>query len=420
MNLRRATYLFLFIVLWIVICPVHSSGQNLIVDTGDEISRSLVKMGMEDVVVADEADALYIKYSDNVYRGTFRGTFEALSLLLDDLHINKDIVLLLQEDRIPYIAIKIDNEQVDAYFRGYASLAGLMSAVYISYDIDEYNEIFKGIKSKNNSAGKIDIVLYPQLSLNNSWKDKLYVVIFNIAPAIEIGLWKGASITGQVIFPLWDNISHEGYYLRPGMLLFRQEHRFPKNIFMTFNIGNFNANRMGTDLSLRYTPGNNRWEAGINAGITGSSYFDNWKWELSTWRRMTGAVFFSYNVPSYNLQFNLSGQRYVYEDYGVRLDCTRHFGEVSVGFFGMYTREANGGFHITAPLPGKKRAKRKMIRITAPEYIDLEYKASTGSEFNQVPAGYYYETRPDANRSQRYYNPDYIKEMLVKLASEKN
>ena len=414
MIIRRKKYLILFIALWALICPAIAYGQST-----DNITNILVKMGMEDVVVVNEPDGVFINYSDNVYRGTFRGAFEVLMMLLDDLHINNSIVLLLQENKIPYIAIKLDSELVDAYHGEDISLARLMSSAYISYDIDEYCGLFKGIKGKNNSAGKIDIVLYPQISLQNSWLDKLYGTIINIAPAVEIGLWKGASITGQVILPVWNNRGGEMDNIRAGMLLFRQEYRLPKNIFMAFNIGNFNNNRMGADISLKYTPGNNRWETGINAGITGSSTFYGGKWMLSTWGRTTGKVFFRYHEPIYNLQFDLTGQRYVYGDYGVRLDCTRHFGEVSVGFFGMFTGgEPNGGFHFAVPLPGKKRAKHKMIRLSVPEYFDWEYEAQSGNEYFKKHLGRYYETRPDENRSRNYYNPEYMKSMLVKLATE--
>ena len=418
MSIQRTKYLFLSIFIWALICPIITNGQNS-VNMTDEISNSLVKMGIEDVIVADNPDGLFIKYSDNVFRGPFRGIFEVFNMFLKDARINKNIVLVLQENKIPYISIKLDGEQVNAYHDGSLSIAGLMSSVYVSYDIDEYEELFKGIKSKNNSAGKVDIILYPQISLNNSWLDKLYGVTFNIAPAVEVGLWKGASITGQVIFPIWNNMRGEVDYIRPGMLLFRQEYRFPKNIFMTFNIGNFNSNRMGADISFRYTPINNRWEAGVNAGITGSSVFYDGNWAISTWRRTTGAAFFCYNEPTYNLQFDLSVQRYVYEDYGIRFDCTRHFREVSIGLYGMYTGGLpNGGFHFAVPLPGKKRANRNIVRLCAPEYFDWEYQAQSGNEYFRRSLGRSYETRPDANHSQRYYNPDHIRKMLIELASE--
>ena len=376
-------------------------------------------MGLEDVSVIDEPDGLFVRYSDNIYRGPYIGVFNVFRMLLNDLQVNKNVTIILQENRIPYISLSLPEDHVVAYRNGQLSLAQLMTNVLISFDIDKYNKHFKGIKQENGSAGKIDIVLYPQVSLNNSWLDKLYGAVINIAPAIEVGLWKGASFTGQVIFPLWNNMKGEMDYIRAGMLVFRQEHRFPKNVFMSFNIGNFNAGRMGADISFKYIPGSDRWETGINMGITGSSTFYSGKWELSEWQRVTGGAFIRYNEPLYDLQFDLSGQRYIYGDYGVRLDCTRHFGEVAVGFYGMYSGgEPNGGFHFAIPFPGKKRMKRNIVRLSIPEYFDWEYEAQSGNDYFKKHLGRYYETRPDENRSQRYYNPAYMKSMLINLASE--
>ncbi len=414
---RHSIYLII-LFLWQFI-PVKVSGQASMDMTGD-IRELLVKTGFEDVAVMYDEDALYINYSDNIYRGPVRGAFEVFRLLLNDLKTDKGIHLLLREDRIPQVVLVLQKKQVVAYRDQKLSMAELMSSVRISYETDEYELIFKGVKRENRSAGKIDLVLYPQITLNNSWLDKLYGVIINIAPAMEVGLWKGASFTGQVIFPIWNNMTGEMDYIRPGMLLFRQEYRFPKNIFMTFNIGNFNASRMGADLSFRYIPDNDRWEVGLNGGLTGSSTFYSGKWELSEWRRFSGAINFRYNEPLYNLQFDLTGQRYIYGDYGIRLDCTRHFGEVSVGLYGMLSDgEPNGGFHLAVPFPGKKRMKRRAVRVSLPEYFDWEYEAQSGNEYFKRHLGRSYETRPDENHSQRYYNPSYMKEILIKLVSEK-
>lgn len=44
--------------------------------------------------------------------------------------------------------------------------------------------------------------------------------------------------------------------------------------------------------------------------------------------------------------------RYLYGDYGLRGDCTRHFGEYAVGVYAMYVEgEVNGGFHFAIPCP---------------------------------------------------------------------
>jgi hypothetical protein len=336
------------------------------------------------------------------------------------VRVDKSIYLILQEDRLPQIVLSLEEEQVNAYRDRRISLTQLLSYTQISYSVDEFMQKFKNVNRENPSAGKIDILLYPQIYLNNSWFDKLYGTVINIAPAVEVGLWKGASLTGQVIVPVWNNMKGEMDYFRAGMLVFRQAYRFPKNIFMTFNIGNFNENRMGTDIAFSYIPDNDRWEAGINAGLTGSSTFYSGKWEVSEWKRMNGAIHFQYNEPFFNIQFDITGQRYIYGDYGVRFDCTRHFREVSIGLYALYTDGMpNGGFHFAVPLPGVKRAKRHAVRVTVPEYFDWEYEAQSGNQYFQKRLGRFYETRPDQNRSQRNYNPSHLKTLLVGMASER-
>lgn len=345
-------------------------------------------------------------------------TEKTLYMLLHEGNIKEDISLLIQENQLPQVVCKVSGQAVEAYNNHTITLEQLMSSVQISYQVDEEYQLIKDVKKENRSTGKIDLIFYPQVTLNNAWVDKIYGTILNIAPAVEVGLWKGASFTGQVIFPIWNNMKGEMDYIRPGMLLFRQQYRFPKNFFVEVNAGNFNANRIGVDAGVSYKTNDDRWSGGVNAGITGSSTFYSGKWEVSRWKRATGAVFVRYNEPTYNLQFDLKAQRYVFGDYGVRMDCTRHFGEVSIGFYAMYSGgEPNGGFHFAIPLPGKKRMNRRAVRIGIPEYFDWEYEARNGGTYASDRLGRYYETRPDENRSQRHYAPSYIKGMLMKLAS---
>lgn len=384
-----------------LICFAEAGAE---VATGKDVQSRLIAMGLEDVAVADEPDALYVTFTDNVRRGPARGLFEVFSLLRQ-MEINKDIRLIPQEDRVPQAVVTLPE--------------GLpISAAEVSLDVDEAYKKFRHAAAGNPSAGKIDIILYPQLMLNNAWYDKLYGAVVNIAPAVRVGLWKGASFTGQVIFPIWNNMDGEVDHIRAGMLVFRQELRLPKNIFLTLSAGNFNANRIGADLSMAYRTGNGLWETGINGGITGSSTFYGGKWEVTSWKRASGSAFLQYNEPGYNLQIRLAAHRYIYGDYGGRLDVTRHFGEVAIGLYAMYSGgEANGGFHFSVPLPGKKRMKPRAVRIGIPEYFDWEYEAQSGNEYAARKLGRYYETRPDENRNQRNYNPAYIKALLGRYAA---
>jgi hypothetical protein len=415
---HKPIYGFLLLFFVALFYPGILSGQtNKVSD--EEITHLLKKKGLEDIAVWYDSDTWYITYSDHVYRGPARGIFEPLYLLLHEGKLKGTISLLLQENQLPQVVCNISRKMIETYRTHEITLEQLMSSVQITYQVDETWLLLKDIKKENRSAGKIDVILYPQVTLNNAWLDKLYGTILNIAPALEVGLWKGASVTGQIIFPVWNNMKGEMDYIRPGMLLFKQQYRFPKNFFVEVNAGNFTADRLGVDVSAFYKTNNDRWSGGVNAGITGSSTFYSGKWEISRWKRPTGAVYLRYNEPVYNLQFDLKAQRYIFGDYGLRFDCTRHFGEVSIGFYAMYSGgESNGGFHFALPLPGKKRMNRRAVRIGIPEYFDWEYEARNGGTYASERLGRYYETRPDENRSQRYYNPSYLKKMLITLAKE--
>lgn len=122
-----------------------------------------------------------------------------------------------------------------------------------------------------------------------------------------------------------------------------------------------------------------------------------------------------YNEPHYQLEFDLRALRFIYGDYGVRLDCVRHFGEVAVGLFAMCAGgQVNGGFNFAIPLPRKKRSNRRAVRVRLPEYFDWEYQARTGTYYAKR-LGRTFETRPDENHSRSYYNPDFIRTNLKRL-----
>ena len=76
--------------------------------------------------------------------------------------------------------------------------------------------------------------------------------------------------------------------------------------------------------------------------------------------------------------------------------------------------EANGGFSFSVPLPRKKRMQRKAVRIRLPEYWGLTYEAQSGNEYAERRLGRRYQTDPVVSRSNRFYNPDFMRKQLLR------
>ena len=170
---------------------------------------------------------------------------------------------------------------------------------------------------------------------------------------VEMALWKGAELTAQVVFPVATNLKGQYKKIRPGVIALSQEFCFGKGFLGRVTAGNFTNNRMGAQAEMKYRTANGRLELEAMAGATVQSVLtDDEGWYISRKLRMNAALKASVYEPRFNLQFDLQAARYLYGDYGVRGDCTRHFGEYAIGVYGMYTDgEINGGFHFAILLP---------------------------------------------------------------------
>ncbi|MBC5643661.1 hypothetical protein H8S77_12270 [Parabacteroides sp. BX2] len=368
--------------------------------------QTLLSLGMEEIRVAQTDSVCTIAYEDNIYRGTYRGLAAVIEALrsLPETEQAAAYELVVLDDRIPRLLLTLPRQT---------------AALEVSYDTDEAMRRLKGKESRNRMAGRIDVVLYPELFLQNSWLDKLYGVAVNISPAIQMDLWKGAVLTGQVVLPVYTNMTDFRKYIRPGVITLRQEFRLPGGVSGRLTAGNFTGNRMGVDAGLRYQPARGRWLVGANVGLTGSSTCYGGEWVVSTWRRVSGSVWGRYNEPHYGLQIDLAAVRLVYGDMGARLDCRRHFGEVTVGVYGLFTDgEMNGGFHFALPIPGTKRGKRRAVRFRLPEYFAHEYRARHGGSYGDELLGYSYEVRPDENGSRGYDAPDFVKKEILRIVTK--
>jgi hypothetical protein len=281
----------------------------------------------------------------------------------------------------------------------------------LTYKTDRVWDQVKGEKGKNPDLYKFDLVIYPLFSYTNITFSKIYEVMFALAPALEFSLWKGNKFTLQVIFPIYaDTMVYSDSYrsIRPGYVTIAQKVRIPGPVFTTFTAGIFNQNKWGIDVDMLYPFRNQHWSVGLNIGYTARAYFSEGiqYLRLDPYLNYLGRV--SYLFSPFNLQFDLTAGKYIYGDYGIRFDATRHFGETSIGFYAIYAGgNPNGGFHLSIPLPPAKRSRRHHLRILPPRYYDIQYNGAT-----EYIKGHTYSTSPANSRSEDYFNLLYIKNSL--------
>lgn len=367
------------------------------------VAERLVKEGFENVRVCYIDGTLYTAVENDNYRGTWRGLGVALQTMGSEA-VADTLMLVALENKMPrlrVVAVRTGN-------------AGGWQ-VKVDYETENVMKILKREAPLNSSTWKTDIVLYPQVALDNHQFYHLFNAAVDLAPAVEMGLWRGADLKAQVVFPIWNNYASEHDYVRPGVVRLRQELLSTSLWQASASVGVFNEHRAGLHAEV-YRHFGSRLDVGLLAGYTGVWYMDGSKPVWGNLNKVNLLAHVSYYEPWSSLQVELTGGRFVYGDYGVRGDCTRHFGEYAVGVYATLSGgDHNAGFHFAIPF-GPKRSKRKgAVRLRLPEYFDWEYSMVSYFDFVDKHRATLYEVEPDRNRSARYWQPAYVEVYLQKF-----
>ena len=375
---------------------------------GEATTEELVNMGFENVRWTENENERIYTIENNVYRANGVGIAKAIEVIQNQgLPENKPCKVIVTNLNVPELSLTyLPTANVKAEENN-------LSGWQTSYDIEGWNEIKKE-KVKNSSRFKVDIVVYPQLSYKNLIITQIYQVLFTLNPAIEVSLWPGSMLTGQVIVSLY-NDGYGTFYdkVHPGFITLSQRFRLPFNIKGKATVGYFNADRYGMDFMLYYPFKDERFSLEGRVGATGIGYWDGFMLHYDKDLSLTWTIGANFYWPKYNTQFSLKGEQYILQDRGIKFEMIRHFRYASVGFYAMKGKDANsnGGFRFQILLPPYKykRFKNKYIpRVNTSNNMGIVYNA--GNE-----QYYYRQYRSEADENimnNNKFNPYFIKSEL--------
>ncbi|MBP1614713.1 MAG: hypothetical protein H6Q13_2161 [Bacteroidetes bacterium] len=371
--------------------------------------NALAKMGFENVSWHEDDKERIFVVENSAYRLNGIGIAKAIDQIQQTgLSKDKNCRLIVLDNNIPQISLYYHsfNDSIPVSDRENWS---------ISYELGDGWAQVKNNKKQNSSLYKIDVVLYPEFSFQNYKLSRVYDILLNLSPAIEVSLWKGMKLTGQIIIPIVNDYGMLYEQVRPGFLTLSQSIRLPKQTFVTTSIGFFNNFRWGIDARAKHFLADERFSLEGRVGYTGRGYFENWAYHHGVKWLITGGLGGNFYWPKYNTQFSLKAERYLEGEYGMRFDMIRHFRYASIGFYAMKVEHAgnnglNGGFRFQIALPPYKyRRKGYVPRIITSNNFGISYNAG-----NERTYGKSYKSQASDNMMQdNSFNPYFIKSELL-------
>ena len=396
-----------WIILITIILSLTSTVQALGQTGGEATTNELVNLGFENVRWTENDNERIYTIENNVYKANGVGIAKAIEIIQKmGIPTDKRCKVIVTNLDVPELSLTYQPTGKEL------TEEGVSEGWQTSYDIEGWNKI-KRKKGKNSSRFKVDILIYPQLSYKNLIITQIYQALFTLNPAIEISLWQGMKLTGQIILPVYnDGYSIYQDKIHPGFITLSQRFRLPFNIKGKATIGYFNADRYGMDLMLFYPFKDERFSLEGRIGAVGIGYWDGFSLHYDKDLELTWTLGTNFYWPKYNTQFCLKGEKYLMGEKGIKLEMTRHFRYASVGFYAVKAKDvkSNGGFRFQILLPPYKQKRQKFIpRISTSYNMGVAYNA--GNE-----QYYYRQYRSEANEnimSNNSFNPYFIKSELL-------
>ena len=384
--------------------------QKGLAQTGEHTVDALVEMGFENVGWTEDAEERVYVLQNTAYRLHGIGIGKAVDVIQEmGLPEKKTCRIIVLDNNVPQISLCyhpiIGDSVPEAERRDWN----------VSYELGDSWKKVRGVKKKNSSLFKVDIVVYPELSLQNLVITQIYTVLFNLDPTIEVSLWKGAKLNAQVIIPIYNEYGSAYGQVRQGYVGLTQQVRLPWNTFLTAAVGSFTNNRWGGDLSAIHYFKDERFSVEGRIGYTGASRFRNWRWKVSPLKRLTWTLGGGFYWPKYNTQFKAKVEQYLLGEKGVRFEMTRNFRYTSIGFYAMKVQYAgnkgyNGGFRFQINLPPYRYKRRGYIpRVLPSRSFGMAYNAGNERYYGKS----YTPVLGNTIAQENSLNPYFIKSELL-------
>ncbi len=369
----------------------------------DSVVQRLVEAGFADVRAAEGEDYTVYSIGNDAYKLPAEGFARACRIIEGaGLPSGRRVKIVGTDCGIPEVTIT------------YSPETGLWRT---TRRLDESWDLVRGERRHADSFGKVDIVIYPQVSLKNLIINQVYQSLWQLSPALEVSLWPGMKFSYQLKFPIFsDGYGDEERIVHPGMITLSQHFRDPwhLNVSGRVSVGSFSGNRYGAALELAYWFPNERFSLDTQLGLLGAYYWKGFKFRYSREFDFRWNVAANYYCPSLGTQFTLRLQRFLTGDTGVKYEMIRHMRRCSIGLYAEKAPVAqlNVGFRFQLTLPPYRQKRRGYIpRVVTSDQMGMSYNANNEQT-------YYKEFRTEASdniMSRNYFNPYYIDAQLNSL-----
>lgn len=234
---------------------------------------------------------------------------------------------------------------------------------------------------------KIDVQLEPYYNSRFGDEDDPFKTQIGVGPKIQLNSKYGFYGMFQWLIPLQNDFDTDlGYGPRPGELgvgytkILRQQHHL--NVFA----GTFTNSQYGLGMDYVFRNRTANLYFGGSTFYTAKYIFIDNRYTREQLHYISGNIFVAYHFKAPSVTFKLSGERYLYNDYGIGFEVYRQFGNTDIGFYALQAKNGeNVGFKVAFALWPRKFYNNSWMQIRFPHTLRFQYDLKNANRsVNQV------------------------------------
>ena len=231
--------------------------------------------------------------------------------------------------------------------------------------------------STQSSLFNFDFIMQPGFKTQFSRPGDPVQMQFNFLTDFTTMIAPGTQLYGQWIFPIYNEFQTREGESRLGQLYVNQLVRLPSAVYLGLSAGLFEYSYVGFSSQVQRFFLKDQFSFSVRFDYFSNHFSRTGLQAFSPLENQTSYLLQAqYFFKQVNFRASLTWGRYVLGDQGWRVDFSRTFHELELGFMGVWNESLGflTGLNVKLPFPIARYASPSRIRIRGPHHVRWKYR----------------------------------------------
>ncbi|MBD3289430.1 hypothetical protein GF337_11560 [candidate division KSB1 bacterium] len=342
---------------------------------------------------------IIIEYENRIYRNELTALSIVLKYSSQILVAFDKFYIVPKQRNIPLMTISARAAHIRQFLNHEMSEAEFAEVITIDHGtLKKMDNFFYRTSPRQNSFFRSDFVIHPGFKAQFSRPNDPAQLQLSLQPTIRTPITTGLQLEAQMNFPFYNEFDTTSYSPTFSKIICNYIFRPAVHHFVSLSIGNFDLGYQG--ISMEYVRYFLNGQLALSSKIDYTTTSQSWNTDFEAHYLLST----KYRFPRVDFSIEAAAGHFLFEDDTWRIAVVRSFGELDLGFMGIWSDTIGilTGMIVNIPFPVSRHKPPSAFRIIAPNSIPWKYR------YLPLDDGYILDTGTEIDSFMKRLFPSYI------------